>query len=301
MGTTWSLRFDNPAMLSLEAVRACVETALTCVVDQMSTWEAGSDISRFNAAPGSSRHTLPTAFADVLATALDWAAASGGAIDPTVGPLVALWGFGAQAGAHQAPPSAAELDAARSRVGWQRITLDRVQRTLVQPGGIALDLSGIAKGFAVDHVADALQALGLQHMLVEVGGELRAIGHRPDGQAWQVQVEAGPATIPRLPLDDLAIATSGDRWHTRAHGDRRWSHTIDPRSGEPAAHALAAVTVLHPRCVHADALATALTVLGPDDGLAFAQRHGVAARFVVRDGAGHHLRVSDAWAAAVPA
>lgn len=299
MGTTWSLRFDNPRMIALDDVRAVAQAALDRVVAQMSTWAPDSDISRFNRSAAGSHHVLEAEFAKVLSCALQWAAASGGAIDPGVGPLVALWGFGADADAAAVePPSPAAIARAHARVGWERLTLDLDARTAVQPGGMALDLSGVAKGFAVDQVAAALQALGLADFLVEVGGELRAAGRRPGGDPWQVLVETLPGTSHRVALDGMAIATSGDRWHVREHQGRRWSHTLDPRTGEPVGHALASVTVLHPECMHADALATVLTVLGPDEGLAFARRHGVAALFVCRSDPGPRAFASPAWPAA---
>lgn len=325
MGTSWSLRFDNPSMLAPDHVRAAVQAVLDRVIEQMSTWEPGSDISRFNAAEAGSLHLLPAGFAAVLSAALDWARASGGAIDPTVGALVGLWGFGSDAAQRDAdasdspplPPSAAQLRQARLQVGWQRLEFDRTTRKLLQPGGLRLDLSGIAKGYAVDQVAEALRAIGIVRCLIEIGGELRALGHRPDGQdgpdgmPWQVAVETAPQVQQRIALAGMAIATSGDRFHAHAHADRhqgrRWSHTIDPRSGEPSSHALASVTVLHPECMHADALATVLMVLGPQEGLEFAERHRLAALFHCRDGAGDDgdqgLRcfASEAWPGAAQA
>jgi thiamine biosynthesis lipoprotein len=295
MGTTWSLKFDNPEMLSLEAVRACVQLALDRVVTQMSTWDADSDISRYNSAPPLSRHTLEPEFSEVVECALHWASASKGAIDPTIGPLVAAWGFGAHADSGATHPSQAELASARARVGWQRLAFDRAARSLVQPGNVSLDLSGIAKGFAVDHATAALQTLGLSHFLVEVGGELRGVGCRPGGQPWQVQIESASGEAVRVRLADMAVATSGDRWHVREHGGRRWSHTIDPRSGEAAVNTIASVSVLHERCMHADALATVLAVLGPDDGLDFAQHHALAAVLIYRHDAQYRMLVSNGW------
>jgi FAD:protein FMN transferase len=295
MGTTWSLKFDNPLLIPLDSVRAGAEAALDRVIAQMSTWEPDSDISRFNRAAAGSSHALAPEFAEVLACALQWAAQSDGAIDPTVGPLVALWGFGAHANASPSPPSPADLAAARFRVGWQRLAFDPAASSILQPGGVSLDLSGVAKGFAVDEVAARLQALGLESFLVEVGGELRGVGHRPGGQPWQIQIDAASGVTTRIALGNMAVATSGDRWHLHRHEGRSWSHTLDPRSGEPARHPLAAVTVLHRECMHADALATVLMVLGPDDGFALAQRHGIAALFVCREGAGHRTLASDAW------
>jgi thiamine biosynthesis lipoprotein len=298
MGTTWSLRFDNPRMLALADVRSAVETALDRVVAQMSHWEPDSDIARFNRAPAGSRHALPAEFAEVLRCADHWCVASGGAIDPSVGPLVACWGFGPDA-AQDGQPDAQTLAAAHARVGWRRLAFDQIKGDLLQPGGTALDLSGIAKGFAVDHGVDALRALGLTDLLFEVGGELRGFGRRPGGQPWRVRVDGEPTAARHVALADMAIATSGDRWHRRTDDERSWSHTIDPRTGEPAAHALASVTVLHAECMQADALATVLTVLGPDEGFDFAQRHGIAALFVSRgDASSSEVRTTPAWPAA---
>ncbi|MDM0074158.1 FAD:protein FMN transferase [Variovorax sp. J2P1-59] len=296
MGTTWSLRFDNPRMMALDEVASSVQGALDRVVAQMSTWEPDSAISRFNCSAAGSRHVLDAEFADVLACALEWATASGGAIDPSIGPLVALWGFGAHAGASAiVPPSPAALAHEHQQVGWQRLKFDIATRSLVQPGGASLDLSGIAKGFAVDLATAGLQSLGLTDFLLEVGGELRAAGRRPDGQPWRVMVETSSATALRMPLQDMAIATSGDRWHVREHQGRRWSHTLDPRTGEPTSHSLASVTVLHQACMQADALATVLTVLGPQEGLDFAQRREIAALFVCRGHDGPQLIASNRW------
>lgn len=295
MGTTWSLRFDDPRMLPQELVRAAVEDALARVVGQMSHWESDSDISRFNRAEAGSRHALPQEFRSVLACALHWAEASAGAIDPTVAPLVACWGFGPE-GASGAPDARALADAG-ARVGWQRLAFDPATASILQPGGVALDLSGIAKGFAVDHGVEALRALGLRDLLFEIGGELRGIGRRPGGLAWQVQVDSGAPDSPRVALADRAIATSGDRWHVREHAGRRWSHSIDPRNGKPAGCALASVSVLHAQCMQADALATVLTVLGAEDGPRFAEANDIVALFTLRLDDALVQRATAAWKA----
>lgn len=296
MGTGWSLRFHNPALLPLEVVRAAAQRAFEVVIAQMSTWEPDSSISRYNRAAAGSVHHLATEFAQVLVCALHWAKQSEGAIDPTIGPLVGLWGFGAEAAATVARPSASALQAALTRVGWQHLVFDAQASTLVQSGGCMLDLSGIAKGFAVDHAAAALHDLGLRDFLLEVGGELRACGRRPGGLPWQVRIDAAPGHEFAVALCDMAIATSGDRWHTHTDAaGRRWSHTIDPRSGRPATPAPASVSVLHRDCMQADALATLLTVLGPQAGLAFAERHALAALFVERAADGLQTQASEAW------
>lgn len=280
MGTTWSVKMATTQ--EANEARPAIDAALAGVIGQMSTWQADADLARYNRAPAGSRHVVPEGFAQVLACALDVARDSGGAYDPTVGPLVNLWGFGPD-GARTEPPDAAALAAARTRCGWRLVAFDRDTRTLDQPGGLSLDFSAIAKGYAVDAVARALDRLGASDYLVEIGGELRARGRRPDGHRWRVALERPDgAAGDVIALDDRAIATSGDYHRYYERGVRRYSHTIDPRTGEPVADAPASVSVVHAQAMVADAYATALTVLGVDAGLAFARERGIAARFVTR-------------------
>ncbi len=295
MGTRWSVKFWHaPHALSPPRadLRAAIDAALATVVRQMSPWEPDSDLSRYNRAAPGDWQTLPEPFFSVLHSALDLARDSGGACDPTVGPVVDLWGFG-PAPARDTAPSASELQAVQARVGWQRVQLDIAGKRAQQPGGIGLDLSSIAKGHAVDAVGSALQALGCGNALVEVGGELLGLGRRPDGQPWRVAVRlpglaAGEGPVLFLP--DLAVATSGDDFRHFVADGQRYSHTLDPRSGWPVRHALASVTVVHAQCMQADALATALLVLGPDAGWAFAERLQLAALFIRRGADGHEAR-----------
>ena len=292
MGTTWSVKLVAERGLDLAEIRRGIEARLDRVVAQMSTWEPDSDLSRFNRAPAGSWHALPRECVHVLAHALEVAADTGGAYDPTVGPLVDLWGFGPAPSRGTRPPAAA-IAGARRRTGWARIALDVHARRGRQPGGVAVDLSSIAKGFAVDEVATHLHRSGVTSYLVEIGGELRGHGVKPDGTPWWVALERPPATgggagvgEAIVALHGLSVATSGDYRRSFEDGGRRYSHTIDPRTGCPVDHGLASVTVLHPECMAADALATALSVLGPDAGLAHAHRRGLVALFVVRAGAG---------------
>ena len=295
MGTTWNVRLVGGHELARQPVLEAIQRALDEVVAQMSTWQRGSDLCRFNRAAPGTWHALPNAFREVLAGALDVAARSGGAFDPTAGELVDAWGFGPLA--RTGVPDADALARARARGGWQRLEIagDRV----LQAGGVALDLSAIAKGFGVDLVARRLDALGFESHLVEIGGELRGTGVKPDGQPWWVQLEepvadaAGGTTL--LALHGLSIATSGDYRRWFEHEGTRYSHTIDPRDGRPIRHGLASVSVIHAECMLADAWSTALDVLGPDDGLALAQRLGLAARFVMRRGERFEERTSAAF------
>ncbi len=299
MGTTWQVTLVAAPSRDLHPLHAGIQAQLDTVVAQMSTWEAGSDISRFNTAPAGTALSLPEPFAHVLRAALEIAQRSEGAFDPTVGPLVALWGFGAHAHARRVPDASA-LDATRARCGWKRLSL--VGNQLTQPGGLELDLSAIAKGFAVDAVSAWLRTQDISAALVEVGGELHGYGTKPDGQPWRVLVESEPEADaaadapPRvLALADLAVATSGDRWHHYAADGVQYSHTLDPRTGAPVTRAAAAVTVVAADAMHADGWATALTVMGLEQGLAFANDHDLAARFVTRTANGIEEHLSPAF------
>lgn len=293
MGTTWSVRVLNPHFVPLAPVQAALEADLAQVVHQMSPWALDSDLSRFNRAPAGTWHSLQPQFGVVLQCALHWAQVSQGAYDPTIGPLVDVWGFGPRpcpwephAGVW---PHSAAVEAARQRVGFARIVLDATasRLCLYQPGGMQLDLCGIAKGFAVDMLTQRLQQQGFEHFLVEVGGELRACGLRCTGQAWRVAIAAMPEAIaPTLALHNRAVATSGDSWHAFEHNGQRYSHTIDPRTAMPVHHALASVTVLHDSCMQADVLASVLTVMGPQCGWEFARTHDIAALWCQRSANG---------------
>ncbi|BEV14789.1 FAD:protein FMN transferase [Herbaspirillum sp. DW155] len=302
MGTTWSVQALAARSVAQETIAAAVEAQLQRVIDEMSTWEPGSHISRFNRAPAGSWHALPEGFFTVLDAALTMAVDSEAAFDPTVGPLVDLWGFGAgsvQQGAFR-PPDAALLEATRQRCGWQRIVLDRTQRKVQQAGGVHLDFSGIAKGYAVDRVAQALRECGCVSWLAEVGGELSGQGVKTDGQPWWVALERPPQDDSPgmvVALHGLAIATSGDYRRYVDHDGHRYAHTIDPRTGTPVRTAPASVTVLHRQCMVADALATVLTVLGEEAGLSFARERGIAALFITREADGFRESLTPALAA----
>ena len=294
MGTTWCVRCAaacDPAWL-----RAGIEARLDRVTAEMSGWRAESDLCRFNRLPPGAALDLPAGFAAVMRCALATAAATGGAFDPTMGPLVDLWGFGPVPATTEGPPPPEAIAAARARVGWRRLEFDAAAGRLRQPGGVGLDLSGIAKGYAVDLVAEGLEAAGIASYLVEIGGELRGRGAKPDGTPWWVAVEGVPDLV--VALHGLAIATSGEHRRCFRHGGRTYGHTLDPRTGWPIGEEVAAVTVLHPSCMQADALATAIAVLGPRAGPEFAARHGIAALLLTRaPGGGLAEHPSPAFAA----
>jgi thiamine biosynthesis lipoprotein len=310
MGTDWSARMLLPPGLDAD-LGAVLQRELDEIVAQMSHWDSGSLLSRYNRAPGGSWHALPPQFYTVMDYALAVHEDTGGAYDPAAGSLVNLWGFGPTGRYDQAgfyAPAADAVAAVQARRQCCRPRLDRDTRSLYQPGGAILDLSSVAKGYAVDCLALRLEGLGVRHYLVEVGGELRGAGVKPDGQPWWVELEGVPdsagAPVPQsvVALHGLAVATSGDyrRYYQLSmshHAQRRASHTLDPRTGAPIANNVASVTVLASTCMAADALSTALTVMGVDAGLAFADQRGVAARYLVRTDAGLREFDTAAWRA----
>ncbi|TEA77252.1 FAD:protein FMN transferase [Allopusillimonas ginsengisoli] len=284
MGTRWSVNAVLPVGVTRSQAQSAVQTALDQVVAHMSTWEAESDISKLNRAPAGWQ-AIPKPFFSVLDYALRLAQETHGAYDPTIGPLVDAWGFGAEKRPHQ-PPSSAELTEARALVGWRRLRLDADTLRVHKQAGTRVDLSSVAKGFGVDQAARALDTLGIHDYLVEVGGELRGRGQRPDGQPWHVAIEQPgsglePAVAAVISLNNLSVATSGDYRRFFRKGAKRYAHIIDPRTGYPLEHALVSVTVVHPDCMQADALSTALTVLGPDQGMNYARQHKLAALFMI--------------------
>ncbi|MBB2486797.1 FAD:protein FMN transferase [Mitsuaria sp. WAJ17] len=283
MGTSWTLLCYGPSNLRLTPVQSAVQARLDALVAELSHWEPASLLCRFNGLGAGQGLDLPPDFATVIEAALQVASASAGAFDPCMGALVQRWGFG--------PPGQPQAQARAPLQAWRELRWDPPRRHLLQPGGLMLDFSAIAKGHAVDCISALLIELGLPHHLVEIGGELRGQGLKPEGQPWWVDVEppAADCDLPalRIALHQLAVASSGDyrRFRIDAQG-RRLSHTLDPRTGRPVAHELALVSVLHESAMWADAWSTALMVLGPTQGLALAESRGLAARLVLREAGG---------------
>lgn len=282
MGTRYSAVFFGPAGADLGAIGASLFAAVDRVDRQMSTWNPASDLCRLNGAAEGVWMAIPDALAEVLATGIEIGLQSQGAFDIGLGALVQAWGFGAPpamprpaARAAHCPPGAA-------------LDIDRAGGRVRKRAPIAIDLSGIAKGYGVDRLARCLDGWGYASYLVGIDGELRARGCKPDGQPWAVAIEK-PAYGVReaggvMALADTAIATSGDYRHWVEVAGKRYAHTMDPARQRPLENRLAAVTVLAPTCMLADAWATALLVLGEHDGPALAQQRGIDALFVLRDG-----------------
>jgi len=283
MGTRWSALVFAPEPFDAAPMRAALQAAVDRVDAQMSLWKPDSDLVRLNAAPVAEWVAVPPELMQVLQLGLTVGAASGGAFDLGLGDAVAAWGFGPEA----ADPARirAALQASR-RPAHEILTLDPAGGRVRKEAPLQIDLNGIAKGFGVDQLAEALRQQGISAGLVGIDGEMRALGLRPDGQPWTVAVEApdhdrrSPQSM--LALEEAAVATSGDYRHWVEVGEKRLSHTMDPHLGAPLQAPPASVTVVAPRCAEADAWATALMVLGTERGAALARQRGLSALFLSR-------------------
>ena len=288
MGTTFSVTVVSDALAAVRVVslQAAVESALADVDQRMSTYREDSELSRFNALRTADPFPVSHDILSVFQHARAISQVTGGAFDVTVGPMVDAWGFGPP-GEPATFPTDVEIERLRGQVGYERLEIDPQHSTLRKTDPmLAADLSALAKGYGVDRVADTLVAEGLTSFLIEVGGEVRALGRSERGDAWRVGIERpmpGPSAVHRLVrLERGALATSGDYRNYYEIGDHHISHTIDPRTGRPVSHDLASVSVVAALCVRADAIATALEVLGPDEGFSLAVEQGWAALFIGR-------------------
>ncbi len=286
MGTTYTVKITSPVpdTKQVEHIASDIENRLTAVNQQMSTYLDSSEISCFNAFRDSNWFAVSEATAEVVNRALEVSAISGGAFDITVGPLVNLWGFGAESDTARVPTEE-QIARVREMVGYHYLDVRMSPPALrkVMPG-IYCDLAGIAKGFGVDRIAEYLDSGGINNYCVEIGGEVRTRGRNDRGALWQIGIAMPRETLGVelvVALDSAAMATSGDYRIYFDEGGKRYSHTIDPRTGYPISHRLASVTVIHESCCVADAMATAINVLGPDEGYDLAVRQGLAALLMI--------------------
>ncbi len=289
MGTYFVVKVvaEDLAAARVTALQELIEGELADVNAKMSTYLEDSELSRFNRHQQTSPFPVSPSVIEVMAEARTVWQATGGAYDITVGPLVNAWGFGSEGSRSDLDPSTvAEI---LSSVGFAKVEIDTEQQFVrKQQPDLYCDLSSIAKGYAVDRITSALASEQLDDVWVEVGGEVRAAGKNENGRSWRLGIERPqlePGALQRIvPLDDASVATSGDYRNYRERDGARFSHIIDPRTGWPIHHRLASVSVVHPRCMVADALATALMVMGPEEGWELALSEDLAVLFLIRDG-----------------
>ncbi|MEM6987594.1 MAG: FAD:protein FMN transferase [Pseudomonadota bacterium] len=299
MGTTWSLVLSQSAGQDQARLQSAIERELVAVNDLASTWQADSELSRFNADDSGDWIAVSPALHGLFNQARDINSASEGAFDATVGPLVNLWGFGPDKTPERVPDDD-EIAAAKARSGpdvWQlKATPPSARKS---DPGVYVDLSALAKGYGVDRIGALLKKRGASNFLVEIGGELLASGVSPRGDAWKIGIEKPQASDRgvhvAVSLKDGGLATSGDYRNFFERDGVRYSHTIDPRDGKPITHRLASVSVYAADSATADAWATALMVLGEEKGFEVAEQRELAAYFLYKDDSGFSARVTEAF------
>lgn len=289
MGTTYSVKVAAaPDGVDSHSLRVATDEILARIDRTMSGYRGDSEISRFNQSPSTDWFEVSADLATVVDCALQVSRESDGAFDITVGPLVAAWGFGA-AGEPVDVPDEAKLAELKARVGFQKLQARLNPPALrKEDGSLILDLNGIAPGYAVDRIAERFRSMHVANFMIDIGGEVRALGRNAHGQPWRIAVErpidAEPEPYAIVQLDDAAVTTSGEYRHYYDRDGHRYSHTIDPRTGRPVVHSLASVVVIGPTSMYTDAWATALNVLGTEAGQALASKLGMPVLFIEAQG-----------------
>lgn len=297
MGTTWSVEIAG-AKADRQQLNHDINAILDDINGKMSTYLPDSELSRLNQATDREWKPLSKDLYRVITEALHITHETGGAFDITIGPVVNLWGFGPEK--HTTIPTDADIAATLNKTGIDKIELRSSPPALKKfDPGVYLDLSAIAKGYAVDRIAGYLEQARFKNYMVEIGGEIRARGKNAQGNAWRIGIEkpvADQRTVERIiHLNNFSMATSGDYRNYFEQDSVRYSHTIDPRTGRPITHKLASVSVLHASAMTADALATGLLVLGPEKGFELAQQRGLAAFFIIKNDNGFADTYTDAF------
>ena len=293
MGTSYSVKLvsdQSRSSAEIASLKESIDRALKQVDRLMSTYRNDSEVSQINQlAVNQSLKVSPQTF-EVLSEALRISKLSDGFFDITVGPLVDLWGFGPKFRTDFAPKSS-QIASAKKQVNWRAISL--AGQNLTKSELVEIDLSAIAKGYAVDRVALALETAGVKNYLVEVGGEISVMGHNKFHKEWVLGIErpniVGRKAYTTLNLSGNSLATSGDYRNYYEKDGHRYSHTIDPKTGYPVEHKLASVSVVSETCMEADAFATALMAMGERKGYEFALKQGINAYFIYRENGAYNF------------
>ncbi len=284
MGTTYNIKIVVKDNFDVQSLQQVIDERLIDINNSMSTYIDDSELSQFNNHISLTPVVISEPLTYVMKEAIRLGKLTQGKLDVTVGPLVNLWGFGPEYRVEK-KPSAKEINEAKLRVGIRNLSINN-QQLSKKRANLYIDLSTIAKGYGVDIIADLIESNDINNYLVEIGGEMRLKGAKPDGTLWRIAVEK-PVTNSRavqqviVPKDN-AVATSGDYRNYVEVDGKRYSHIIDPDTAQPIVHNLVSVTVIHPSAMTADGLSTAMMVMGPEQGFAFAQANNLAAMFIVK-------------------
>ena len=295
MGTTYHITMVNPPPeINLIDLQQDIDVLLASLNSSFSTYEEQSEISKFNERPPGEWVSVSNDFIEVLEISLLISQLSEGAFDITVGPLVELWGFGKAS--HSSIPESRDISVVLENIGYNKLQMDKENRRIKKNQPITIDVSAVAKGYAVDRVAALLKERRIFNAMVEIGGEVYVLGVSPRNTPWRLGIES-PEPIKLDSMSPIkrninaainvsngaAVATSGDYRNFINVNGKRYSHTINPATGYPVDHSLASVTVIHPKAGEADAWATALLVLGEEKGMAIANNQNLAAYFLQRN------------------
>lgn len=296
MGTYYSVTLIDFSG-DINALKKNIDQVLLDINKSMSTYDVDSELSRLNRSPIKEWLPISKPLYDVINTSLYISKLSKGQYDITVGPLVNLWGFGP--GKTLPKVSDDEVNALIDKVGYKSIKLSDQPYQLMKKAPIVMDLSSLAKGYGVDAIYQLLISQGLEHFLVDIGGELRAAGLNAQNKPWQIGIEK-PSLVPSgattiASLHNKSVATSGDYRNYYEQNGQKFSHVIDPKTGRPITHSVASVTVVHDSAMTADALATAYLVMGADRALKLAERDEIAAYFILYAGDGFDTQASSAF------
>ncbi len=298
MGTQYTVKgLGLPGEDAVAKVRKAVERRLDELDGLLSTYDSSSDVSELNNSKSRQWMNCSQELAEVVAEALHVGQVTEGAFDITCGPLVDLWGFGPDRRTPNRVPTDEQIAEAKARIGLDKIEyqLDPHSVRKASPS-LSIDLSGVAKGYAVDQIALLLRRAEIESFMVDIGGEVKTQGVNQDGVPWRIGIEVplpGVRTVQRVvALVDTGLATSGDYRNYFEKDGQRYSHIIDPRTGRPIQHRLVSVSVLDPSCARADALATGLLVLGPKEGYRVAVEHKLAILMIVKTDAGFSERMT---------
>jgi len=288
MGTSFTVAVVTELAFDQKHLQAQIVATLENIEQRMSTYRDNSELSQFNHSSSTDWTPVSQELCEAVDDAIEIGHLTDGAFDITVGPLVNLWGFGPD-DSRKEPPSAEAIDAAMLATGREYLHADcEVPAIRKDRAKLYIDLSAYAKGLAADEIAALLENEDIANYLVEIGGDLRARGHNASNAKWRIAIErpdqSGNTMEKIIHVHDLSVATSGDYRNFFEFEGRRYSHTIDPRTGRPVNHDLASVTVLGESAAFADAMATAMMVLGPEAGMALAEREDIAAELLLRDG-----------------
>lgn len=289
MGTSYQVKVVEGGVALPDDAEQQIFAAIDAVDQAMTTYSDSSELNRLNRAPLGTPVTVSPALFEVLEVSAQIYRDSGGAFDPSVGPLVDLWGFGPTFTDDRIPTDE-QIQALLDAIGYHHLKLDSAQKTATRMADIRLDLSAVAKGYGADRVADYLRSLQIDNFMVEVGGEMVLAGHNLQGKPWQIAIEApsqGERRVERvISVSDMGVATSGDYRNYFEKDGKRFSHTLDPRSGRPIVHGLASVTVVMRTSAEADALATAFMVMGEEAALALAEQRDIPVFLLVKESDG---------------